>query len=68
MYMKTKELGWKENREDGMHGAPRSYAGLLQSRNSQYLTTEEIEFVAAQKELLAEITARYVALQKGVLE
>lgn len=53
--------------KDGMHGALRSYSGHLKARDSQYLMPEEMDFIAAQKELVAEITERYSALQKKVL-
>lgn len=53
--------------KDGMHGALRSYAGHLKARDSHYLTPEETDFIAAQKELVAEITERYIALQKKIL-
>ncbi len=49
--------------KDGMHGALRSYMGHLKSRDSQYLTPEEADFLEAQKELVAEITLRYTAIQ-----
>lgn len=54
--------------KDGMHGALRSYAGHLTARDSQYLMPEEMEFIAAQKVLVAEITERYSALQKKIIE
>lgn len=53
--------------KDGMHGALRSYVGHLQARDSQYLMPEETDFIAAQRELVAEITKRYIELQKKVL-
>ncbi len=53
--------------KDGMHGALRSYAGHLKSRDSQYLAAEETGFIDAQKTLVAEITKRYIALQKKTL-
>ncbi len=53
--------------KDGMHGALRSYAGHLKSRDSQYLAAEETGFIDAQKTLVAEITKRYSALQKKTL-
>lgn len=53
--------------KDGMHGALRSYVGHLDARDSQYLMQEETDFIAAQRELVAEITKRYIAMQKKIL-
>ncbi len=54
--------------KDGMHGALRSYMGHLKSRDSQYLTDEEEDFLEVQKELAAAITQRYIEMQRSILK
>lgn len=53
--------------KDGMHDSLRSCAGLLTARQSALLVAEEDDLLAAQNELVSEITERYTKMQRETL-